>query len=82
MADVKRIESLWVMYTCKAANCASETRVDVRPRGDTEDVIHWIEDIGRTVANHHSLNFPGCRERNCDLRIPISNGGYGCLLNS
>jgi hypothetical protein len=71
MANETSISSRWVIYTCKAKNCAVEQRVDVRPRGDTEDVIAWVQDIPKTVANHHSLNFPGCPEYTCDLKIPI-----------
>lgn len=70
MSDEMRVESTWVLYSCKRCGAIKE-RVGVRSRGAAENVVSWVNSIAQTVANHHQINHPGCTGTHCDLMIPL-----------
>lgn len=72
MAEV-RIESEWVLYSCKECG-ASDERVSVPRRGANEDVVSWVKAVAWTCGNHHHINHPHCPSRHVDLKIPLPKG--------
>ena len=67
-------------FKCK--DCSLEAQVEMRDRRPGEDVVAWIDEIGRRAGDHHGIVAPLCRGDACDLTIPLDERSLSSALGA
>lgn len=67
------MSTVTVIYAC--AGCGvSDRKVEVRARGEDEDVVAWTEAMGRAVGRDHRIVSPSCKSTTMEhVKIPVKD---------
>lgn len=63
-------------YVCDECGVKT-TDVEMRPRYEGEDIIHYTHATMRVVSFDHSMRSPLCKAKTVGLLIPITQNGIG-----